>query len=170
MEMEKLFVPYQFLSPSFLQRQCHAVTPVLKTVAVTPGKDEILLSLLTLLPLAHVAVLLADALPQACEILGWALFSLVEFFLPSITAASDEQLKLIIQKFARVNLAVYNATAPSQPLPLPKHCSLNWGCKLIKSCPLKVPVTKEAALHQHNLSVVISETSALGIAGAKTEI
>lgn len=32
-----------------------------------------------------------------------------------------------------------------------------------------MPVTK-AALHQHNLSVVISETSALGIAGAKTEI
>lgn len=59
----KLSLPYQFLSPSFLQRQSHTVTTVLKTVAVTPDKDEILLSLSTHLPLAHMATLLADALP-----------------------------------------------------------------------------------------------------------
>lgn len=76
------------------------MTPVLKTVAVTPGKDETLLSLLTRFPLARVAMSLADALPQACEILGQAFFSLVEFFFPPVTTASDEQLKLIIQKFA----------------------------------------------------------------------
>lgn len=125
----KLSLLYQFLSPSFLQRQHHTVTTVLKTVAVTPGKDETLLSLLTRFPLAHVAMSLADALPQACEILGQAFFSLVEFFLPPVTTASDEQLKLIIQKFARVG---YNTVSPL--LPLPKHCSLYWGGRLIKSC------------------------------------
>lgn len=59
----KLSLPHQFLSPSFLQRQNHTVTTVLKTVAATPGKDEILLSLSTHLPLALMAMLLADALP-----------------------------------------------------------------------------------------------------------
>lgn len=74
-------------------------------------------------------------LPQACEILGQAFFGLVEFFLPPVTTAGDEQFKLIIQKFGRVSLAVYNTISLSQPLlPLPKHCSLYWGARLIKSC------------------------------------
>lgn len=99
---------------------------------------DLVISVNTLAPCSHGRVA-GRCIASDCHkpVKSWArhCLDLVEFFLPPVTTASDEQLKLIIQKFARVGLALYKTISLSQPLlPLPKHCSLYWGGRLVKSC------------------------------------
>lgn len=136
--MEIFFSPISFgFLPSYRYETLQRLQFWKQLVAVAPGKD-VILSLSTHLSLTHGAMLLADMhwlwLLQACEILGQAFFGLVEFFLPSLTTASDKQFKLIIRKFAGVCLAIYNSTTFSSSSPLCISTAAGIGERLRKSC------------------------------------